>query len=89
MTGKLSLEGGFRQDKLLFGLEGSDERKRERLLSDFEVDESDSKEEKGGEMRFMLCWAGGGGGVLEFVVNQPRNVLLVFVESLVNILMRL
>ena len=52
---------------------------------------SESKEEWEGEMRFVVFWAGGRGGaeVLGFLFYLPRNVLLAFVESLVNILMRL
>ena len=68
---------------MLFGLEGSDERKRERLLSDFEVDESDSKEEKGGEMRFMFCWAGGGGGSFG-VCGQSAEECLAGVRRIVG-----
>ena len=50
---------------------------------------SEPKEERGGEMRFVVCLSGGGAEVLEFVINRPRNVLLAFVDSLVNILMHL
>ena len=45
----------------------------------------------GGNEVCVVLGRGGGGRaeVLEFVVNRPRNVFLEFVESLVNILMRL
>ena len=70
--------GVVMQKKLSFGLEGPDERKWERLLSEIEMGKSESKEERGGgEMRFVVCWAGVGGvEVLEFVVDCTSNVLL-------------